>query len=766
MSNLSTDYDVRLATLKKLGGDMSKKYATIYDVDLAILDKIGQGGGGGGSTVWGDIYGDIKDQKDLIDLISQSGGSLTPEQEEAIEKLVNANEGVLITKEIKSLDYYDSYLQNVYSSKYIANEHITPGEAYFVSNQALWKFNYESISFEKIDYYAPHLSDNIVWKDNSGRYYNGNSQIDIETGNQIKVVDGIEGVVQNYNYASTLFKFGNELLNLNIGEIKRFNESTQTFDLMNIGDGSIGDIIPIFIMYYEGDIIAPTYNAKLVKVDDMTYKWESYTAPFETTLPDGKPFDSLNNIHYVEGVGYVYAYGDNNNFYKLVDGHWELFEVHPVGEYQCCMNFNSTYSIGSLIIASFYDRIALVNVGNDYKTTDWSDGTDIFVDLKSEQNIKGIKSFQQITTDVLNSGYINGKSQELTIYAYKNLQLGTSESGKINFNTNRLVKNGVDIATLNDTICNQETKYIGPDYKQVQLENDICTSFQEIVVLNNGRIFSFNHSESYEFVGNTWNSVDFGLGFNYLEAFRTFKITSDKVYFVSIDNGNVYEFTGDAFIQKTSDGSSSYGTIIPLGDTLYDYSTSRKLNTTTWVWENVEVIGNMSGQEPMYYKVINGNTYNFNGSSIYKYNSETNSFEQIIDGYTYDSDFGWFNTVNVFKYESDAYFTNSSGVFKFNTVNNTIERVNIYYNENDNPGYFEYDGKLYVSCACSTGYTYEINYTKPALPNNGLDYSLTAKSTDGKVEYSYAGMWSGTQAEWDALPADVQNSIKIALITE
>ena len=45
MSNLSNDYDVRLATLKKLGGDMSKKYATIYDVDLAILEKIGQGGG-------------------------------------------------------------------------------------------------------------------------------------------------------------------------------------------------------------------------------------------------------------------------------------------------------------------------------------------------------------------------------------------------------------------------------------------------------------------------------------------------------------------------------------------------------------------------------------------------------------------------------------------------------------------------------------------------------------------------------------------------
>ena len=742
MSNLSTDYDVRLATLKKLGGDMSKKYATIYDVDLAILDKIGQGGGGG------------------------EGGSLTPEQEEAIEKLVNANEGVLVTKEIKSLDYYDSYLQNVYGPKYIANEHITPGEAYFVSNQALWKFNYESISFEKINGYAPYLSDNIVWKDNSGRYYNGNSQINIETGDQIKVVDGIDGVVStNYNYASTLFKFGNELLNLNMGEIKRFNESTQTFDLMNFGAGSIATPNPIVIMYYEGNIIAPTDNAKLVKVDDNTYKWESYTAPFETTLPDGNPFDSLNNIHYVEGVGYVYAYGGNNHFYKLVDGHWELFDVHPVGESQCCMNFNTTYSIGSLIIASFYDRIVLVNVGNDYKTTSWSDATDMFVDLKSEQTIKGTKYFQQITTDGLNTGYINGKSQDLTIYADKNLQLSTSESGKINLNTNRLVKKGFDIATLNDTICNPETKYIGPDYKQVQLENDICSSYRNIVVLHNGRIFSFSYSESYEFVGNTWNSVDFGLGLNYNEAYRTFKITSDKVYFVNINDGNVYEFTGSEFIQKTSDGSSSYGSVIPLGDTLYDYSTSKKLNTTTWEWESVNPINNVIG-ESLNYKVINGNTYCLTGSAIYKYNPETNSFEQIIDGYTYDSNFGWFNNTNVFTYESDSYFTTSNGVFKFNTVNNTIERVNIYYNENDSPAYFEYDGKLYTSFSCMTGYTYEIKYNKPAIPNNGLDYSLTAKSTNGKVEYSYSGIWSGTQAEWDALPVDTQNTIKIALITE
>lgn len=739
MSNLSTDYDVRLATLNKLGGDMSKKYATIYDVDLAILDKIGQGGGG--------------------------GGSLTPEQEEAIEKLVNANEGVLYTNLIKSLDYYNDFFPVNSCIGKISNEHLTPGEAYFIScNSGLYKFNYEALTFDEISDMTNHLNSNYpVWKDNSGRYYNDNSQIDIETGDQIKVVDGIAGVVQNYGYSTTLFRFGNEILNISTGNLKRFNESTQTFDDMNFT--SINQFPnPEIIMYYEGDIIAPTYGLRLVKVDDNTYNWKSYITPFETELPTGYAFNGLDNIHYVEGVGYVFASrNDAYNLYKLVDGHWETMEMHSVNGSVNGGNFETTALIGSLIIGNYSNSITLVNAGNDYKTTAWTTATDKFVDLKSEQDIKGIKKFDHIQSGILLTDTINSRFNDLNISASNKLKISTNDSGRVDFNTNRLVKQGVDIATLNDTICNTETKYIGPDYKQVQLENDICTSYRNIVVLHNGRIFSFNYSESYEFVGNTWRTVDFGLGFNYLESYRTFKITSDKVYFVSIDNGNVYEFTGDEFIQKTSDGSSSYSSVIPLGDTLYDISTSKKLNTTTWEWENVNTINNVGG-ESLNYKVINGNTYSFYSNVINKYNPETNSFEQIIDGQSQETHFGWINNPNVFTYESNVYFESTEGIFKFNTVNNTVEKTNILYNQCY--AYFEYDGKLYTSGNCSTGYTFETKYNKPALPNNGLDYSLTAKSTNGKVEYSYAGIWSGTQAEWDALPVETQNNIKIALITE
>lgn len=46
MNKYTTDFEVRKATLRKLGGDPTGLQTT-YEVDLAILDKIGGGGGGG-----------------------------------------------------------------------------------------------------------------------------------------------------------------------------------------------------------------------------------------------------------------------------------------------------------------------------------------------------------------------------------------------------------------------------------------------------------------------------------------------------------------------------------------------------------------------------------------------------------------------------------------------------------------------------------------------------------------------------------------------
>ena len=44
---MNSDYNVRLATLEAMGGDTTKHYDSVYEIDLAILKIIEEGGLGG-----------------------------------------------------------------------------------------------------------------------------------------------------------------------------------------------------------------------------------------------------------------------------------------------------------------------------------------------------------------------------------------------------------------------------------------------------------------------------------------------------------------------------------------------------------------------------------------------------------------------------------------------------------------------------------------------------------------------------------------------
>lgn len=52
---INTDFEARLKTLEALGGDMTVKYNTIFEVDLAILEATKGGGGGGGTGSAGSV---------------------------------------------------------------------------------------------------------------------------------------------------------------------------------------------------------------------------------------------------------------------------------------------------------------------------------------------------------------------------------------------------------------------------------------------------------------------------------------------------------------------------------------------------------------------------------------------------------------------------------------------------------------------------------------------------------------------------------------
>lgn len=109
-----SDYEVRLATLKKLGGDVDKHYDSVYDVDLAILEKTG---GEGGS--WGSITGDITEQTDLVNYVNEEVSKIViPESNKEVISILSYNGEPASASEG---DYYINESENKLY-KYISGE--------------------------------------------------------------------------------------------------------------------------------------------------------------------------------------------------------------------------------------------------------------------------------------------------------------------------------------------------------------------------------------------------------------------------------------------------------------------------------------------------------------------------------------------------------------------------------------------------------------------------------------------------------------------
>lgn len=742
MSNLSTDYDVRLSTLEKLGGDMSKKYATIYDVDLAILDKIGQGGGG--------------------------GGSLTPEQEEILEKLSNTSGGAYYTTEIApnggyiNVDGYDNMEKNFGQ---------IGDDFYMYSSFFIYKYYPSTFSFTKLNEEAIGTLNayNRFWQDKSGRVHFGfNYEFDFNTlqmtdhyvdpysgqssNDYIDIIIGKYGIYNLWDRNYVVFnevedKFNSEVKNLPEpvdGQSYSFNFSFYR-SLQNV-DGRL-------ISIYEGNtfevIENPDATINIIKIDDF---WDWNNMPFSVGNYDA--------LKYINGNWY---YPTGNYLYKYIDVEWivvnDNFNFAPFNLPQC--NSYNGLMFGPINHPQYNNNPLIINYTDEpVKSTAWTPSKNFAVDLKSNQSIGGQKTFNDQVefkqTVVLNSILSNNN---IDIYSQNDIKVSADKFVKLS----KLTLVGGDfVASKEDTIQNSESSY--PGLLEKDVVNNLCGDYGwYCYAVFNNKVYH-NSFIKYVFDGenvvikDNWYPVDNS------NMSQCAKITSNRFFIVNTNNFNIYELVGDEWVLRL--GTNTYGTdqIIPFEDTLVCGMDGKKLNTTTWEWENW--LGHGFNVQNMSAGVFehNGITYMITDNNLNKFNTETGMFEEYV---SFTNEFGGmsYSNGNRFIHNGNIYI-NAGGNWYLVDLNSRviIRQENILVR--DQYPVFSLNGKTYTYDNCKIKLLYDVNYTKPALPNNGLDYSLTAKSTDGKVNYSYTGIWSGTQAEWDALPVDVQNSIKIALITE
>ena len=113
-----SDYSVRLATLGAMGGDTTKCYDSVYEIDLEILKIIQEGGGGGAqidddtistTTAWSSskIVSELAEKADIsyvdASLANKANISYVDTNFAKLSVLTQAQYDALVTKDASTL---------------------------------------------------------------------------------------------------------------------------------------------------------------------------------------------------------------------------------------------------------------------------------------------------------------------------------------------------------------------------------------------------------------------------------------------------------------------------------------------------------------------------------------------------------------------------------------------------------------------------------------------------------------------------------------
>lgn len=667
------------------------------------------------------------------------GGSLTPEEQKALDTLVDSSEGVLNTLFIKS-EGISKVAQNPKFGNEEWNNYLydIDGEIYYKLYSELFKYNPDNLSFDRL-FSLSNGNRAVLWKDNSGRLYSGiYNQIDIENKTVTTVDLGGEYSYSDNNDNIYKGKYG--IYMLTSSKAYKFNEETQKFEVWSgtyTTDYKVENFYVGNIKEYDGHILIISGDSfyELIETED-SITITSTDPYFNTTLPSGYSFNSTNFFK----VGDNYYYFVYYNKYKLVNNEWISFAEDF---YYYFHNKVKIISSNGLFILRDDDNIMnnfiLFNPDtSDYKKTFWSKTSTIAVDLKSDQVISGNKTFKDETNiDKLVCSTI-GAIRTLDIHSNSKLTIKSNNivlsdiQGK-----ETLIKNGSkQIATVDQTFINSTFIPYGKDGDTINYIEGSNHSNYNFNTYTNRMFKMVNNDNWFEFDGtSTLIPVSF-----ISNLYGPYVCNSPNMTIAVIPNDNTYMWNDvDTRFDLICSSNNIDWTGIWFDGDNFRFRNEYKLVKTdsVWNWISDPLVNNIwDGNYNFGYK--DGEVYAFNQGDwhLYKYNKVSCTLDKI----------GKLNAGKFFSYFNELFFRiNGPNVYiiDLSKVDPQNPDASLFGDKLFSAGGGTYDfmgatDRLwYYNSNTEMCSSYQYIYETPEVPASDGTYSLKAVRAGDQITYNW-----------------------------
>ena len=717
------------------------------NINLANIDFVpGQGGGGEAVIRSLDVTenGTYRapsgvDGYNPVNVNVSGGTSITPEEQDALDTLVDSSEGVLNTVKIKgnNLNHMRWSYEDFFASYPLYS--MIDGSIYNFDYPKLYKLDPKSMSFNLILDNISSSTLQPLWMDNSGRMFQGNTrEIDLTTGSVTNVNLNWNGDRYDRNRLNLFYgDRGIWCVPSGLTELKLYDEQLKQFT------GTYTTTLP---QDYSGNIAADIQNVftykghKLFHTDvNKTYEVVETNDGLTVTDVTGVYFPipttfTISDPYFIfstENGNLWYMHNSNKYVYKGT-GNWESFTI--TSDNGVNYSFNNNYVVyGNCVfggVSQPQNTYSIINLGQTLNATGWTPVNTLAVDLESRQDISGVKHFDSIGTDNLNIWYVNSPEGKTNITLNNN----ETEASSIKLTVPGLFTlNGVSVATTDNCFINKSITTLGLNYEGICVVPD--PYYFGFFKTPSGRLIYDNGDTAYEFDGTQFNQLQtvtiHSLGLGYITI-------TDGLFTKDVDNSNLI---------KWNDTASNWEVVLNLinDEDIWaaDANTLRlghthKLSNTDGTYSWVEDAINTS--EPLGRTYLIGqNVYmpQNNSNRVSQYDESTKTLTFIGDTKNYPVDSHWFI------FENELYYVDNNSVRKLNPSQVGTDQwdipTKILYTGWDSL-YIEYNNKLYITnpdVENNFGYCYGIEETTPEVPASDGTYSLKAVRAGDQITYNW-----------------------------